>query len=81
MLQVRYAAVMTSLNSMAVNLPTELIAVAVEKNYWFPAQGLAYAFQIQEEKKRAVAIEKLCKYLTSELFLEALPEQIWKGTV
>ncbi|MGK7911678.1 MAG: NB-ARC domain-containing protein [Synechococcus sp.] len=70
--QLRYAAIVTSLNSIASNIPAELIAVLVDKNYWSPAQGLAYAFQAQQESQRAAAIEQLCNHLPSALFSEVL---------
>ncbi|MEL7082925.1 MAG: NB-ARC domain-containing protein [Cyanobacteria bacterium J06597_1] len=71
-LQLRYATIVTSLNSMAINIPAELIAALVEKDYWSPVQGLAYAFQAQEESKRVEALRALCKHLPTELMGEVL---------
>ena len=71
-LQMRYVMIVTSLNSMASNIPPELIAALVEKNYWSPAQGLAYALQSYAERRGANGIAKLARYLPSELFAEAL---------
>ena len=71
-LQIRYAAIVTSLNSMASNIPPELIAALVDKKYWSPAQGLAYVLHIREDWQKCKAIELLSEHLTLELLTESL---------
>ncbi len=71
-LQCRYALIIASLNSLASNLPPELIAALVEKGYWQPAQGIAYIQQIQEAGKRAEAIKMIVSYLPESLLPQAL---------
>ena len=71
-LQVRYALVTTSLISLASNIPPELMAALVEKGYWTPAQGLAYALQVQEAEGRAKAIVALTPYMPEALLPELL---------
>jgi hypothetical protein len=71
-LQVRYALITTSLNSLAKNLSAELMAALVEKKIWTPAQGLAYALQIQNVRQKALVIQKLGSYLPKSLMPEAL---------
>ncbi|MEM9009540.1 MAG: NB-ARC domain-containing protein, partial [Cyanobacteria bacterium P01_F01_bin.86] len=55
-LQVRYALITTTLNSLAQNTPAELISIFVEKKFWPPAQGLAYVKQIQNPTDCANAV-------------------------
>ena len=70
-LQCRYALITSSLNTMAGNIPPELIAALVEKKVWTTAQGLAYSRQVQSLPQRAEALSKLASYLP-EIWLEAL---------
>ena len=70
-LQYRYALIMTSLNSLAQNIPAELMAALVEKRIWTTAQGLAYAQQAQEPGQRAAAIRCLAPHLPEILLPEA----------
>ncbi|WP_230968227.1 hypothetical protein [Nostoc sp. WHI] len=44
-LQCRYALITTSLNSLAGNLPVELLVALVKNNVWTAEQGLPYALQ------------------------------------
>jgi hypothetical protein len=71
-LQCRYALIVASLNSLAGNIPPELMAALVEKQLWTPAQGLAYAQQVQEPSRRAEAIGKLAPHLPPILLPQAL---------
>ncbi|TRU19763.1 MAG: trypsin-like serine protease, partial [Microcystis aeruginosa Ma_MB_S_20031200_S102] len=71
-LQVRYALITTSLNSVAANIPPELIAALVKQEIWTPAQGLAYVLQSQDDKKQAAGLSLISPYLTSTLLPEAL---------
>jgi len=67
-LQVRYALITTSLNSLAGNIPAELMALLIQHEIWTPAQGLAYVRQNQDDEKRA---ERL-KAISPQLRLERL---------
>ena len=58
-LQCRYALIVTSLRSLAGNIPPALLAALVEKGIWPGPQGLAYARQIQEPKLRIRALAAL----------------------
>ena len=70
-LQCRYSLITSSLNTIAGNIPPELIAVLVEKNVWSPAQGLAYSRQVQSLPQRVTALSKLVSYFP-EIWSEAL---------
>jgi NTP pyrophosphatase (non-canonical NTP hydrolase) len=71
-LQVRYALIFSTLNSLASNIPAELMAALVKNKKWSPAQGLAYAYQAQSSNKRAEIIKKLATFLPPFLLSEAL---------
>ncbi|MBD2598847.1 NB-ARC domain-containing protein [Microcystis viridis] len=71
-LQVRYALITTSLNSLAANIPSELIAALIQHEIWTPAQGLAYVRQSQDDDKQAEGLRAISPYLTPTLLPEAL---------
>ncbi|NCR42056.1 MAG: trypsin-like serine protease, partial [Microcystis aeruginosa W13-11] len=71
-LQVRYALITTSLNSVAANIPPELIALLVKHEIWTPAQGLAYVRQSQDSKTQAAGLWLISPYLLPALLPEAL---------
>ncbi|WGV27274.1 NB-ARC domain-containing protein [Halotia branconii] len=75
-LQCRYALMIASLNSLAANLPVELLIALVKNNLWTAEQGLAYALQNPELERKVKALAKLIKYLPPNLeklaFSEAL---------
>ncbi|MGK7915941.1 MAG: NB-ARC domain-containing protein [Prochloraceae cyanobacterium] len=71
-LQCRYALITTSLNSLAKNIPPELIAALVEKEIWTPAQGFAYVRQSKDSSHQAEGLKAIAKYLPPSLFPEAL---------
>ncbi|TRU36999.1 MAG: trypsin-like serine protease, partial [Microcystis aeruginosa Ma_MB_F_20061100_S20] len=71
-LQVRYALITTSLNSLAANIPPELIAALIKQEIWTPAQGLAYVRQSQDDKKQAEGLMAISPYLSPTLLPEAL---------
>jgi len=71
-LQCRYALIIASLNSLANNIPAELIAALVEKQIWTPEQGLAYAQQKQDPMNRAEALGKIAPHLPDTLLPQAL---------
>ncbi len=64
-------AITSSLNTIAGNIPPELIAVLVEKKIWTTAQGLAYSRQVQSLSQRVQALSKLALYFP-EIWSEAL---------
>jgi len=71
-LQCRYALIVTSLCTLARNIPPALLAALVEKGIWPGLQGLAYARQIQEPELRTRALAALAPHLTEPLLREAL---------
>ena len=71
-LQCRYALITTTLNRLAQHIPPELIVAFVQKDFWQPAQGLAYVRQKQKLSKRADGLIKLIPYLSKTLMSEAL---------
>jgi hypothetical protein len=71
-LQVRYALITTSLNSLAGNIPAELMAALIQHEIWTPAQGLAYVRQNQDDSKQAEGLRAISPYLTPTLLPEAL---------
>lgn len=68
----RYALIRATLNSLANNIPPELIGALVAKGGWSPAQGLAYVKLMQEPEKQAKGIKCLIPYLPKTLLYEAL---------
>lgn len=72
----RYALMVASVNSLAGNLPTELLVALVEWGGWQPAQALAYARQIPGQEQRTLALAALARHLTGELREEALAEAL-----
>ncbi|AOX01614.1 hypothetical protein BJP34_21160 [Moorena producens PAL-8-15-08-1] len=71
-LQCRYALITTSFNSLARNIPPELMAALLKNKIWTPAQALAYVRQIKDYKRQAKGLEGISKYLTPSLLPEAL---------
>ena len=68
----RYALMRASLNSLASNVPAELVGALVEKGIWQPAQGLAYAQQAQDPWQRAECISVIVLYMPKALLPEVL---------
>ncbi|MFG6105343.1 NB-ARC domain-containing protein [Leptothoe sp. EHU-05/26/07-4] len=71
-LQCRYTLIATSLNSLAQNIPSQLIAVFVKQKIWKPAQGLVYVEQCQSSSQRADGLTQLAPYLPEVLMSKAL---------
>ncbi|MGF1482607.1 MAG: hypothetical protein ACFB4I_24550 [Cyanophyceae cyanobacterium] len=71
-LQMRYALIATSLNSLAENIPPELIRALLEKKIWEPAQGLAFVRQSKEASRQAEGLKAIIEYLPPSLLPEAL---------
>ncbi|MFG6101674.1 NB-ARC domain-containing protein [Leptothoe sp. EHU-05/26/07-4] len=68
----RYALIRTSLNSLASNVPAELVGALVEKGVWQVAQGLAYAQQAQNPWHRAACISAVVPHMPKALLPEVL---------
>ncbi|WP_062291611.1 NB-ARC domain-containing protein [Nostoc piscinale] len=75
-LQCRYGLITASLNSLAANLPVELLVALVKNNFWTAEQGLAYALQKPEPEEKVKAIAKLVNYLPPNLEKLALSEAL-----
>ncbi|NES18288.1 MAG: hypothetical protein F6K41_04990 [Symploca sp. SIO3E6] len=71
-LQVRYALVVTTLNSLASNIPLELMIELVKHEFWTVEQAWAYVEQIKEDKKRIEAIPALAPYFSKSLTQRAI---------
>ena len=83
-LQCRYALIMSSVNNLVGNIPAELMATLVDKGVWTPAQGLAYARQVQDPRDRANTLKVLAPHLPKVLFSEVLktiPDKYQRATV
>ncbi|MDV3350740.1 NB-ARC domain-containing protein [Leptothoe sp. LEGE 181152] len=68
----RYALIRTSLNSLASNVPAELVSALVEKGVWQAAQGLAYAQQAQNPWHRAECIAAIVPHMPKALLPEVI---------
>jgi hypothetical protein len=71
-LQVRYALITTSLNSLAGNIPAELMSLLIQHEIWTLAQGLAYVRQNQDSRNQAEELKAIIPYLPPTLLPEAL---------
>lgn len=71
-LQVGYALIVTSLNSLVGRIPPLLLAASVDKGVLSPAQGLAYAQRVPDPTLRAQALLNLRPHLAGPLQEEAL---------
>ena len=60
--QCRYALITVSLNSLAKNVPPDLLAALVEEGMWTPAQGLAYARRVPYPWQRSDALARLAPH-------------------
>ncbi|MEH2070562.1 MAG: NB-ARC domain-containing protein [Nostoc sp.] len=66
-LQCRYALITASMNSLAANLPGNLLVALVKNKMWTPEQGLAYALQKPELREKIDSLTELVNYLTPNL--------------
>jgi hypothetical protein len=73
-LQCRYALITATLNSLAANLPVEMMAEFVKHDFWTVEQAWAYVEQIPYQPVVADAIQSLAPYLTKSLLKAAF----WK---
>ncbi len=65
--QCRYALITASLNSMAANVPVELLLALVKNKKWTPQQGLAYALQNPKPREKVNSLTELVTYLPPNL--------------
>ncbi|MGJ5631841.1 NB-ARC domain-containing protein, partial [Nostoc sp. CALU 1950] len=75
-LQCRYALMIASLNSLAANVPVELLVALVKKKVWSLEQGLAYALHKPKLVEKVKALATLVNYLTPNLEKLALSEAL-----
>ncbi|MFW9264322.1 NB-ARC domain-containing protein, partial [Nostoc sp. CALU 546] len=66
-LQCRYALITASMNSLAANLPANLLVALVKNKMWTPEQGLAYALQKPEPREKIDSLRELVNYLPPNL--------------
>ncbi|BBD59077.1 regulatory protein [Nostoc sp. HK-01] len=66
-LQCRYGLITASLNSLAANLPVDLLVALVKNKLWTAEQGLAYALQKPEPEEKVKALAELVNYLPPNL--------------
>ena len=75
-LRCRYALMTTSLNSLAGNIPTDLLAALVESGTWLPSQALAYARQVPDAEQRVQAFSRLLPRLSGHERDQALRQAL-----
>lgn len=61
-LQLRYALIVSSLNTISSKIPSKLFNILVNRKVWTPSQGLVYANQIQYLPQRVVTLSELSSY-------------------
>jgi NB-ARC domain/APAF-1 helical domain len=71
-LQVRYALIFSTLNSLASNIPAKLMGALVKNGKWSSAQGLSYAKQAQASGKRSEILQELAAFIIPSLLSDAL---------
>jgi hypothetical protein len=62
-LQCRYALIISSLNSLAENIPSRLLHFIVKRGVWTQHKGMLYARQVLDPLKRAEAIAALLPFV------------------
>ncbi len=75
-LQCFYALITASLNSLAANLPNDLLIALVNKKVWTPNQGLAYALQSSNPSQKADSLTALANHLPPDLEKLALEKAL-----
>jgi nucleoside phosphorylase len=75
-LQVRYALITASLNSMANNISPDLLEALVEKKIWTAEQGIVYARQKPDMTQKSLTLVMIAPYLPEtemgKIYREAL---------
>jgi hypothetical protein len=75
-IEVRYALITASINSLSANIPLELLISLVKNDIWTPIQGLAYARQMPKLEQHCDALRFLVPLLPKEMRDEVLDEYI-----
>jgi hypothetical protein len=81
-LQCRYALITASINSVASNIPSELLFAIVENNLntehpiLTPIQALTYARQMPDSEQKAKSLSNLALYLSEPLRSQVLQEAL-----
>ena len=71
-LEVRYSLITTTLNSLAQNVPPELMIAALGADVWSGRRTLAFVDQLQDAEARAASLAKIAPHLDGDLRDEAL---------
>ncbi|WP_375339668.1 NB-ARC domain-containing protein [Okeania sp. SIO2G4] len=74
--QCRYALITASINSLAGNLPVNLLVALVKHDFWSPEQGLVYALQKPNQGDKISSLAQLVGYLPANLKKLALSEAL-----
>ncbi|MEH2212425.1 NB-ARC domain-containing protein, partial [Nostoc sp.] len=79
-LQCRYALISASLNSLAANIPVNLLLALVKNNKLTPERGLAYALQNPMPQEKINSLTQLVNYLPPNLQELALQKALAAAT-
>jgi len=75
-LEIRYALIITSINSLSANISPSLIAALAENHIWHPIQGLSYSRQIPSKKQKFHALALITPKLPDSIKGLALSETL-----
>lgn len=75
-LQFYYTLITASLNSLATQIPLELLVAAVKYNQWSPEKGISFALQIPDPQQKVAALTQLATYLPPPLKTQSLQTAI-----
>ncbi len=65
-IQIQYALIRASINSLSLTLPLPLLSALLSENVWLPAQGFEYIREIPDEEQRAMALAVVAPYVYDE---------------
>ena len=65
-LEVRYALASTSINSLAMNFPPEVLSEFVSRKLWTQDQALAYAWRIPDSEQRVKALMEIASLMCGQ---------------
>ena len=75
-LQIRYALILASINSLSRNIPPNLLLSLMENGIWSPAKGLAYTRQVPDLAKRSKILTLLYPFFIKNGMNSALKEAL-----
>ncbi|MGD0952015.1 MAG: hypothetical protein ABR985_06415 [Methanotrichaceae archaeon] len=78
-LQIRYALILASINSLSRNIPPNLLLSLMENGIWSPAKGLAYTRQVPELARRSEILVVLSSFFIKNEINGALREALGVG--